>query len=205
MLTTLCRNRASKKYSVSTVQNASKERIVSDKSTVFSATMLTFMLLCQNAFAADSTINIKGNIKDNTCAVAPGSQNQVVDLLINAVKQLHSNGEVTPLVPFSIDLTPCGTAVTAVKVGFVGIADGNNKSLLALEAGSANASGVGIQILDGARTPLVLNADSNNISWTPLMAGKSNTLHFNARLMASKTPVVAGHIRATATFTLEFQ
>lgn len=178
---------------------------MSDKSNVFSATMLTFMLLCQSAFAADSTINIKGNVKDNTCAVAPGSQSQVVDLLINAVRQLHSVGEVTPIIPFSIELTPCGTAVTAVKIGFVGISDTNNKSLLALESGSSNASGVGIQILDGDKTPLILNADSNNITWTPLVAGKSNTLRFYARLMASKLPIVAGHIRATATFTLEFQ
>ncbi len=178
---------------------------MSDKSKIFSATMLTLMLLGQSAFAADSTINIKGNVKDNTCAVAPGSQNQVVDLLINSVRQLHSTGEVTPIVPFSIELTPCGTAVTAVKVGFVGIADTNNKALLALESGSSNAAGAGIQILDGSRTPLVLNADSNNITWTPLVAGQSNTLRFYARLMASKLPIVAGHIRATATFTLEFQ
>ncbi|OAT34741.1 fimbrial protein [Proteus myxofaciens] len=176
-----------------------------DKIKVLSAAMLTFMLLSQNAFAADSTINIKGNVKDNTCAVAPGSQNQVVDLLVNAVRQLHSPGEVTPFVPFNIELTPCGTAVTAVKVGFVGIADTNNKSLLALESGSANASGVGIQILDSHKIPLPLNSDSNNIMWTSLVAGQSNTLRFYARLMASKLPIVPGHIRATATFTLEFQ
>ena len=178
---------------------------MSEQSKIFSATVLTFMLLCQSALAADSTINIKGNVKDNTCAVAPGSQNQVVDLLVNAVRQLHSAGETTPTVPFSLELTPCGTAVTAVKVGFVGIADINNKALLALESGGSNASGVGIQILDSTRSPLALNAGTNNISWTPLVAGQSNTLRFYARLMASQLPIVAGHIRATATFTLEFQ
>lgn len=193
------------KSSVSIVPSASKEPIVFDKSNIFFASMLTSLCLCSNALAADSTINITGNVRDNTCAVAPGSQNQVVDLLLNAVKQLHSVGEVTPTVPFRIELTPCGSAVTAVKVGFVGIADSSNKTLLALEPGSANATGAGIQILDSAKNPLVLNADSNNIAWTPLVAGKANTLNFNARLMASKLPVTAGHIRATATFTLEFQ
>ncbi|HHR6404774.1 TPA: fimbrial protein [Providencia alcalifaciens] len=193
------------KSSVSIVPSANKEPIVFDKSKVFFSSILTSLLLCTSAFAADSTIIIKGNVKDNTCAVAPGSQNQVVDLLLNAVKQLHSVGDVTPTVPFRIELTPCGSAVTAVKVGFVGIADLNNKSLLAIEPGSSNATGAGIQILDSAKNPLVLNADSNNIVWTPLVAGKANTLNFNARLMASKLPVTAGHIRATATFTLEFQ
>ncbi|OAT51348.1 fimbrial protein BcfF [Providencia heimbachae] len=175
-----------------------------DKLKIFSASML-MMLLSQGAYAADSTINIKGNVKDNTCAVAPGSQNQVVDLLTNAVKQLYTVGEVTPIVPFNIELTPCGSSVIAVKVGFVGIADANNNSLLALEPGNANASGVGIQILDSTRTPMILNTSSNNIAWTPLIASRGNTLNFYARLMASRLPVTAGHIRATATFTLEFQ
>ncbi len=176
-----------------------------DKLKIFSATLLTSMMFSVMAYAADSTINIKGNVKDNTCAVAPGSQNQVVDLLNNAVRQLYAVGEVTPVVPFQIELTPCGASVIAVKVGFVGIADANNTSLLALDPGSSNASGAGIQILDENRTPLVLNANSSNIMWTPLVAGRGNTLHFYARLMASKLPIVAGHVRATATFTLEFQ
>ncbi|EKT55849.1 fimbrial protein [Providencia sneebia] len=176
-----------------------------DKFNIFSATLLMSMLFSSTAFAADSTITIKGNVKDNTCAVAPGSQSQVVDLLNNPVKQLYAVGEVTAVVPFQIDLTPCGESVIAVKVGFVGIADVNNNALLALESGNSNASGVGIQILDGSRTPLELNANSSSIVWTPLVAGRGNTLHFYARLMASKLPVVAGHVRATATFTLEFQ
>lgn len=176
-----------------------------DKLKIFSAILLTSVMFSASAYAADSTIRIKGNVKDNTCAVAPGSQNQVVDLLNNAVRQLYAVGEVTPIVPFQIDLTPCGASVLAVKVGFVGIADVNNTSLLALDPGTSNASGAGIQILDGSRTPLVLNANSNNIAWTPLVAGRGNTLHFYARLMASKLPIVAGHVRATATFTFEFQ
>lgn len=176
-----------------------------DKLKIFSATLLTSMMFSVTTYAADSTINIKGNVKDNTCAVDPGSQNQVVDLLNNGVRQLYAVGEVTPVVPFQIELTPCGASVIAVKVGFVGIADANNTSLLALDPGTSNASGAGIQILDGSRAPLSLNANSSNITWTPLVAGRGNTLHFYARLMASKLPIVAGHVRATATFTLEFQ
>lgn len=79
-----------------------------DKLKIFSATLLTSIMFSASAYAADSTITIKGNVKDNTCAVAPGSQNQVVDLLNNAVRQLYAIGEVTPLVPFQIELTPCG-------------------------------------------------------------------------------------------------
>lgn len=176
-----------------------------EKSKVLSVTILTAILLGSNAFAADSTINITGNVRDNTCTVAPGSQEQEIDLLDNGLKQLSAPGEVTPMIAFNIELAPCGPAVTAVKVGFVGIGDASNPALLALDTGSGNASGAGIQFLDGDKQAVVLNADSNTLTWTPLVGGKSNTLHFYARLMASKRPVVAGHVRATATFTLEFQ
>lgn len=170
-----------------------------------SITTITLILLSQSVIAADSTIHIKGYMWDNTCGVAPGSQDQVVDLLNNALKQMYKVGEVTPIVPFYIELSPCGEAATAVKVGFSGIADISNTTLLAIEPGGQNASGVGIQILDGNRVPMAINATSDYITWTPLVAGKNNTLHFYARLMTSKLPVIAGHIHASATFTLEFQ
>ena len=42
-------------------------------------------------------------------------------------------------------------------------------------------------------------------SWTTLTPSQANTLNFYARLMATQVPVTAGHVNATATFTLEFQ
>nr|WP_273827007.1 fimbrial protein [Providencia rettgeri] len=178
---------------------------MSKKMIVFSLSMLTFLPLLPPAYAADSTINIKGYVRDNTCAMAPGSKNQVVDLLASPTKLLRANGDVTSSIPFSIELAPCGSSVTAVKIGFVGIADIQNTTLLAIEPGNLNASGVGIQILDSQKSPLVLNETSNSLNWLPLVAQKSNTIQFYARLMASNVPVTAGHVRATATFTLEFQ
>ncbi|MXE16552.1 type 1 fimbrial protein, partial [Escherichia coli] len=38
-----------------------------------------------------------------------------------------------------------------------------------------------------------------------LTPGEPNTLNFYARLMETQVPVTAGHINATATFTLEYQ
>ena len=38
-----------------------------------------------------------------------------------------------------------------------------------------------------------------------LTPGQTNILNFYARLMATQVPVTAGHVNATATFTLEFQ
>ncbi|WP_185931900.1 fimbrial protein [Klebsiella spallanzanii] len=162
-------------------------------------------LAIANAFAADSTITISGYVKDNACAVAGESKDFTVDLMNNAAKQFHTVGATTPAVPFRIVLSPCGSATTAVKVGFTGIADSNNTSLLKLDGGTSAATGMGVQILDAGQTMLPLNSASSVIPWTTLTPGQTNTLSFYARLMATQIPVGAGHVSATATFTLEFQ
>ena len=159
-------------------------------------------LAVANACAADSTITISGYVRDNACAVAGESKDFTVDLLDNAAKQFHAVGATTPAVPFRIVLSPCGSSVTAVKVGFIGVADSVNTSLLKLDSGAA---GMGVQILDTQQAMLPLNAASSAIAWTTLTPGQTNTLNFYARLMATQVPVTAGHVNATATFTLEFQ
>ncbi|MFP9230236.1 type 1 fimbrial adaptor subunit FimF [Pectobacterium cacticida] len=157
------------------------------------------------ANAADSTITISGYVRDNACAVAGESKDFTVDLMKNAARQFHAIGATTPAVPFRIVLSPCGTSATAVKVGFIGVADSINSSLLKLDAGALTASGMGVQILDAQQAMLPLNAPASAISWTTLMPGQTNTLNFYARLMATQIPVTAGQVNATATFTLEFQ
>ncbi|EMB4691709.1 TPA: fimbrial protein [Citrobacter farmeri] len=164
-----------------------------------------FSLLATHALAADSTITISGYVRDNACAVAGESKDFTVDLLDNAAKQFSSIGATTPPVPFRIVLSPCGSSVTAVKVGFTGIRDNDNTHLLQLDSGSSAAAGMGIQILNGQQTELPINAGSSTLPWTTLTPGQTNTLNFYARLMATQMPVTPGHVNATATFTLEFQ
>ena len=82
-----------------------------------------FTLGAPAALAADSTIAISGYVRDNACAVAGESKDFTVDLQDNAAKQFYAVGATTPPVPFRIVLSPCGTSVTAVKVGFTGVAD----------------------------------------------------------------------------------
>lgn len=162
-------------------------------------------LAVANASAADSTITISGYVKDNACAVAAESADFTVDLMNNAAKQFHTPGATTPLVPFRIVLSPCGGSATAVKVGFVGVADSINTDLLKIDAGASAAAGMGVQILDARQAVLPLNAASSAIPWTTLSPSQTNTLNFYARLMTTQVPVTAGHVNATATFTLEFQ
>lgn len=155
--------------------------------------------------AADSTITITGNVKDNACSVSSGSQNFVVDLMSHSVKQLYSVGAVTPMVPFNIVFDKCGGSSIAVKVGFTGGADGDNTSLLQVDGGNGAAAGMGIQLLDNNRNAVALNAGTSALDWSTLTGGQSNTLYFYARLMATKPVITAGLVRATANFILEFQ
>ena len=92
-----------------------------------------------------------------------------------------------------------------MRVGFTGVADNGNTSLLKLDTGGSAAAGMGVQILNGQQTTLPINAASSTIPWTTLTPGQTNTLNFYARLMATQVPVTPGHVNATATFTLEFQ
>ncbi|MBI6131578.1 type 1 fimbrial protein, partial [Serratia marcescens] len=88
---------------------------------------------------------------------------------------------------------------------YVGTSDSDNTTLLKIDAGTNAASGIGVQILDRDKTPIPLNAAQDSLKWTTLTAGQPNTLGFYARLMATRAPVTAGTVTATANFTLEFQ
>ncbi|MFT2797415.1 fimbrial protein [Serratia sp. JSRIV004] len=166
---------------------------------------LLILLVSSPSQAVDSTITISGNVQDNACAVAVGSQDFTVDLMKSSANQFNAVRTVTPKVPFSIELTACGSSTTAVKVGFTGTADTIDNSLLRLNSNAGAASGIGVQILDGNSNTVLLNADQSTLYWQPLKANQNNTLNYYARLMATRLPVVAGVVDATGIFTLEFQ
>ncbi len=158
-----------------------------------------------NSHGADSTITITGYLKDNACSVSVDTQDFTVDLMSNAAKQLYRVGAVTLAVPFKIVFDKCGGSATAVRVGYVGPSDGDNSTLLKIDTGNNAASGMGIQILDKDMNLIPLNAAQASLNWTSLTPGQSNTLGFYARLMATRSPVTAGTVTATANFTLEFE
>ncbi|SLM61977.1 MULTISPECIES: type 1 fimbrial adaptor subunit FimF [Dickeya] len=167
--------------------------------------LLALLLVGTRAGAAGSTITIKGYVKDNACTVSTTSKDFTVDLMSNSARQLNTPGGATPPVPFSIVLSPCGSAVKAVRIGFSGVADSDNPMLLGIDSHPQAASGVAIQILDHHRQPVRLNSAPAQLAWVALTPRPANTLAFYARLVATRIPVAAGLVSATATFTLEFQ
>lgn len=133
------------------------------------------------------------------------SKDFTVDSQDNATRQLYAAGAAMPPVPFRIVLSPCGTSATAVRVGFTGVADSANISLLKLGTGAPTAAGMEVEILDQRQPRLPIDAPSSATSWTTLTPGQTDILDFYARLMVAQAPIIVGRINATATLTLEFQ
>lgn len=164
------------------------------------------LLMTGNCLAADSVINITGTVQDNTCVVSTASKTMTVDLMNYATKTFNKSGAVSPMVPFSLDFSSCGSAASGVKVGFTGVADTTNSSLLAIDSGdSTEAQGIGVEILNSDKTVIPINQSEDDMSWHTLTAGQANSLTFYARMMSTVYPVTAGTVTASATITLEFE
>lgn len=98
-----------------------------------------------------------------------------------------------------------GCLTTGVRVAFNGIEDAENNTLLKLDEGSNTASGLGIEILDANMRPVKLNDLHAGMQWIPLVPEQNNILPYSARLKSTQKSVNPGLVRASATFTLEFQ
>ncbi len=156
------------------------------------------------ALAADSTITISGYVRDNACAVAGESKDFTVDLQDNAAKQFYAAGATTPPVPFRIVLSPCRHFRHRGEGRFHRRGDSVNTSLLKLDAGPRRRQEWGwkfsISSSPAARSMRVIHHDLDHAD-----PGPDQYSQLYARLMATQVPVTAGHVNATATFTLEFQ
>lgn len=104
-----------------------------------------------------------------------------------------------------LQLSECSKGTTGVRVAFNGIEDAENNTLLKLDEGSNTASGLGIEILDANMRPVKLNDLHAGMQWIPLVPEQNNILPYSARLKSTQKSVNPGLVRASATFTLEFQ
>lgn len=123
----------------------------------------------------------------------------------NSARQFPTTGSTSPAVPFQITLSECSKGTTGVRVAFNGIEDAENNTLLKLDEGSNTASGLGIEILDANMRPVKLNDLHAGMQWIPLVPEQNNILPYSARLKSTQKSVNPGLVRASATFTLEFQ
>ena len=167
-------------------------------------------LTTYSALSADSVIKISGRVLDYGCTVSSDSLNFTVDLQKNSARQFPTTGSTSPAVPFQITLSECSKGTTGVRVAFNGIEDAENNTLLKLDEGSNNIEIDDelynqIEILDANMRPVKLNDLHAGMQWIPLVPEQNNILPYSARLKSTQKSVNPGLVRASATFTLEFQ
>jgi type 1 fimbria pilin len=104
------------------------------------------VLLIAAVHAHDGTVNISGIIQDNTCELAPDSQNKTVNMGTVTHAQFSRIGDFSPAKGFILNLQNCGPAVSEATVTFSGTQDSQNPDLFALEAARDAANGLALGV-----------------------------------------------------------
>ena len=141
-----------------------------------------------------------GTIINSGCSVATSSLSRQVSLGLTPQTDFTGVGTTSKSIPFNIDLIGC-SANSNVKVTLSDTSGGlspNKPGVLALIPGGA--TGVGIQLLDAANTPIPLN--------TPFDVGQTvnDTFSFQlkARYYQTEATMTTGPANSTANFTMTY-
>lgn len=161
----------------------------------------TSIFVANNALAADGTIDFTGEIIDNACELAAGSDALKVNLGKVSKTALPSAGVTAAATKFTIKLINCPATVSTASVKFDAESYSGDDTVIALKQESGVATGVGIQITDDANTVVPLFTASKAY---PLKEGVENNLDFRARYIAKTDSVTAGLANANATFTINY-
>lgn len=165
---------------------------------------LLLVLIGHGSFAEehDGTVNISGTIQDNTCELAPDSQNKKVNLGVVNSSQFNHSGDFSPATTFTLNLLNCGPAASGATVTFSGTPDAHNTALFAIETGDVAATGLALGIYDSTGARIEPESASTNVVLNPGQA--SVMLDFTARYVAVADSVTAGSANATVTFTVNY-
>ncbi len=161
----------------------------------------TSIFVANNALAADGTIDFTGEIIDNACELAAGSDALKVNLGKVSKTALPNAGVTAAATKFTIKLINCPATVSTASVKFDAESYSGDDTVIALKQESGVATGVGIQITDDANTVVPLFTASKTY---PLKEGVENNLDFRARYIAKTDSVTAGLANANATFTINY-
>ncbi len=155
--------------------------------------------------ADGGTIHFTGSLVNAPCAVNVNSQDQPVPLGQYRTASFTKVGDTSASIPFNIVLEDCDASVyTNAAVAFSGQRDSVNDGLLAVTSNQnkATAGNVGIQILDEASKPVVL--DGSTFSTPHKLIDGENTLPFAARYVSTAATTSAGDADADAVFTMQY-
>ncbi|AXH63189.1 fimbrial protein [Providencia huaxiensis] len=161
----------------------------------------TSIVAVNNALAADGTIDFTGEIIDQACELAAGSDALKVNLGQVSKKALPNAGSTAAATKFTIKLINCPATVTTASVKFDADSYIGDDEVIKLKEETGVATGVGIQITDDTNKIVPLFTASKAY---PLQQNVENNLDFRARYIAKSDTVTPGPANATATFTINY-
>ena len=175
------------------------------KKSFIAASALALATFTCGAFASDGKIDFTGVIVDQGCDVTANS-GQPVNLGQVAKSALPIVRSTAAATKFTIGLTNCPDNYKVAQISFDGTQIDNDNSVLALSteavSGVEAASGVGIQITEGAEQNVVKLYERT--AEYDVTSG-SATLDFTARyIRLSDTEVKPGIANAVANFSVHY-
>ncbi|MEL4013168.1 fimbrial protein [Dryocola clanedunensis] len=174
------------------------------KKTLMTAAILATTALTSSVVAAsDGQINFTGEIITAACSVT-NTPSAPLTVALGKVSKGAFTGAGTTASPttFQLELTSCPDTASSASVRFDGTSVTGDTSILALNAATGVATGVGIQISDDAGAVVSLFQPSK--TYTLAEAPAVNKLGFVARYIATATTITAGPANSTANFTINY-
>ena len=153
----------------------------------------TSIVAVNNALAADGTIDFTGEIIDQACELAAGSDALKVNLGQVSKKALPNAGSTAAATKFTIKLINCPATVTTASVKFDADSYIGDDEVIKLKEETG--------VTDDTNKIVPLFTASKAY---PLQQNVENNLDFRARYIAKSDTVTPGPANATATFTINY-
>lgn len=157
-------------------------------------TIFTLFFICKISYSADVLVHVNGKIINESCDIDSNDLIKNVTLEDVYAQQFIKKGDVGPSKKISINLKNCTSNLSSINYSFNGYHDDIDPNILKIndKNGSSDkaAQGLGIEILDGKKNPVMLgqelqlNTSDNQVK----------NLDFYLRLKSTKDIVTSGEV-----------
>ena len=150
-------------------------------------------------------VTFNGELKDDTCVINAGDEDQKVTLPTVSAKTLPAAGAVGGSTPFAISVSQCPTTLSQVAAHFETTnMDPNTRNAINL-ATTSPAENVQVQLLDhngklGTAAPLQLGSTGEYVGIT----NQAATMTYSGQYYATDA-ATAGYVTAVVRYTLAYQ
>jgi major type 1 subunit fimbrin (pilin) len=174
----------------------------------FSSILLgSSLLMASNAFAADGTITIQGQVLDASCLIAVngGVADSSITLPAVSKSSLANTGDTAGAKPFTMHLSGCPIS-GSVRALFSPLNVDPTTGFLTNNAAVSPATNVQVQVLNEATNPIDLrdNSGNNYIAFVDQGGSGVADLNYAVRYIATG-PAIAGAVETQLVYTLGYQ